>query len=319
MNSAVNKMVKDIVNGVLITSLIFFASAFIPIVGFAGALLIPLPILYYRSKLGRTVGGIIPVASGAVMAILFGIVSLDVLFFAELLLIGFMLGELIELNLSINKTMLYTTGSVLLSGLASLFIFSLLSDKSIGTVLSQYVARNLELTMALYQSMGMSAENVRLISQSLDKIQYFLVRIIPALVTASTLFVVWTSVLLARPILKRRALFYPDFGPLNLWKAPELLVWGAIACGVAMFLPSTAVKIFALNGLLILMTVYFFQGIAIVSFFFEKKRFPRIVRIFLYALIALQQLVLLAVIGLGFFDLWANFRRLGKPSDSTPN
>jgi uncharacterized protein YybS (DUF2232 family) len=60
------------------------------------------------------------------------------------------------------------------------------------------------------------------------------------------------------------------------------------------------------------MTVYFFQGIAIVSYYFNKKRFPKILRIFLYTLMALQQLILLAVIGLGFFDLWINFRRLGK-------
>jgi len=34
------------------------------------------------------------------------------------------------------------------------------------------------------------------------------------------------------------------------------------------------------------------------------------IRFFLYSLIALQQMVLLLVIGLGFFDMWLNFRRL---------
>jgi len=115
-------------------------------------------------------------------------------------------------------------------------------------------------------------------------------------------------------VLISRSLNYPDFGPLNLWKAPEYLVWGVIGCGLALFLPHTAIKVIGINGLLILMTVYFFQGIAIVSFYFDKKRLPRFVRVFLYTLIALQQLILLAVIGLGFFDLWANFRRLGKQS-----
>jgi hypothetical protein len=36
------------------------------------------------------------------------------------------------------------------------------------------------------------------------------------------------------------------------------------------------------------------------------------IRIFLYTLVAVQQLVLLAVIGLGFFDMWFNFRKLAK-------
>jgi len=309
---SVREMVKDIVNGVLITSLIFFISVFIPIIGFVAALFIPLPILFYRLKLGRMTGAVVPIGSSLIMVILIGGVSIDALFFTELLLIGFILGELIELNLSIEKMILYTCGCVLLTGLAGLLIFSILSGESIYAFVSRYVARNLELTMVLYRGMGMSEESIQLISRSLDKIQHVLVTVIPALVSVSTLFVVWTSILLARPVLKSRALFYPDFGPLNIWKAPEYLVWGVIGCGLALFLPNTAIKIIGLNGLLILMTVYFFQGIAIVSFYFDKKRFPRIIRIFLYTLIALQQLILLAVIGLGFFDMWFNFRRLDK-------
>jgi uncharacterized protein YybS (DUF2232 family) len=51
---------------------------------------------------------------------------------------------------------------------------------------------------------------------------------------------------------------------------------------------------------------------AIVSFFFEKKQVPRLFKILLYTLIALQQLVLIAVIGIGLFDMWFNFRKLEK-------
>ena len=305
-------MVKDIVTGVSITSLIFLISVFIPIIGFVAALFIPLPILFYRLRLGRINGLVIPVISSLFMVVFIGGISLDLLFFAGLLLIGFILGELFELNLSIEKTTLYASGSVVLSGLISLIISSMLTGEGVFAIVSSYVAKNLELTLVLYQSMGMSQENVQLISQSLDKIQHVLVTIIPALVSTSTLFVAWISILLAKPVLISRSLYYPDFGPLNLWKAPDYLVWVVIGCGLALFLPIPVIKIIGLNGLLILMTVYFFQGIAIVSYYFEKKRFPKILRVFLYTLMALQQLILLAVIGLGFFDLWINFRKLGK-------
>ncbi len=305
-------MVKDIVTGVSITSLIFLISVFIPIIGFVAALFIPLPILFYRLRLGRINGLVIPIISSLVMVVFIGGISLDILFFAGLLLIGFILGELFELNLSIEKTTLYASGSVVLSGLIGLIISSILSGEGVFAIVSNYVAKNLELTLVLYQSMGMSQENVQLISQSLDKIQHVLVTIIPALVSTSTLFVAWISILLAKPVLKSRSLYYPDFGPLILWKAPDYLVWVVIGCGLALFLPIPVIKVIGLNGLLILMTVYFFQGIAIVSYYFNKKRFPKILRVFLYTLMALQQLILLVVIGLGFFDLWINFRRLGK-------
>jgi uncharacterized protein YybS (DUF2232 family) len=246
------------------------------------------------------------------MLVFIGGISLDILFFAGLLLIGFILGELFELNLSIEKTTLYASGSVVLSGLIGLIISSMLTGEGVLAIVSNYVAKNLELTLVLYQSMGMPQENVQLISQSLDKIQHVLVTIIPALVSTSTLFVAWISILLAKPVLISRSLYYPDFGPLNLWTAPDYLVWVVIGCGLALFLPIPVIKVVGLNGLLILMTVYFFQGIAIVSYYFNKKRFPKILRVFLYTLMALQQLILLAVIGLGFFDLWINFRKLGK-------
>jgi len=305
-------MVKDIATGVGITSLIFLISVFIPIIGFVAALFIPLPILFYRLKLGRINGLIIAVIASLVMMVLVGGLSIDVIFFAGLLLIGFVLGELFELNLSIEQTTLIASGSVVLSGVISLVISSILTGQGVFAIVSEYVAKNLELTLVLYQSMGMSEENIQLISQSLDQIQQVLVTIIPALVSASTLFVAWISILIARPVLISRSLYYPDFGPLNLWKAPDYLVWGVIGCGLSLFVPHPTIKVIGVNGLLILMTVYFFQGIAIVSFYFDKKRLPRFARVFFYTLIALQQLILLVVIGLGFFDLWVNFRRLGK-------
>ncbi len=305
-------MVKDIATGVLVTSLIFLVSVFIPIIGFVAALFIPLPILFYRLKLGRAMGLLVALATSLVMMALIGGLSIDLIFFCGLLLIGYILGELFELNLSIEQTTLIAAGSVVLSGFISLMISSVLIGKGIYAIVSEYVGKNLELSLMMYRSMGMSEENIQAISQSLDKIQEVLVTIIPALVSTSTLFVVWISILLARPVLIGRSLYYPDFGPLNQWKAPEYLVWAVIACGLSLFLPHTAIKIIGVNGLLILMTVYFFQGIAIVSFYFDKKGLPRFVRVFLYTLIALQQLILLAVIGLGFFDLWVNFRRLGK-------
>ena len=141
-------------------------------------------------------------------------------------------------------------------------------------------------------------------------IHYYLVRIIPSLVVSSTLILIWTSVLLARPLLRKKKLFCPEFGKLNLWKAPDFLVWGVIACGLIILLFDNPMRVIGLNALIILMPVYFFQGIAIVSYFFEKKSLPRRLRIVLYSLIAIQQLLLLAVIGLGFFDMWLNFRKI---------
>jgi uncharacterized protein YybS (DUF2232 family) len=307
---------KDIAKGTAIAVFIFVVSVYIPIIGFFCSLFMPLPLLFYRLKRGRKAGAIIFAATVIVMAALLDGLSVDMSFFIGLLFLGFILGEFFELNLSIEKTILYSCGSVLLSGLVILILYSNMANRNIVVLVSDYVKQNLELTMVLYQSMGMSEESIRVISNSLDHIQYVLVRIVPAMIVISTFFVAWTSLLLARPLLKSKSLAFPTFGSLQQWRSPEFLVWGVIGCGLLLLFPSRAVKVVALNGLLILMPVYFFQGIAIVSHFFNKKKFPRFLKLFLYGLIALQQLLLLVVIGVGFFDIWLNFRKLGIKNSS---
>ena len=305
---------RDVLTGISITCVIFAVSVYMPIFGFFCSLFIPLPILFYRSKLGRKTGAIIPIAAGVIMMMVLGRFSIDLLFFFELMLLGFILSELMAIDLSVERTVLFACGAILASAIVGLAFYSQIIQKGLADVAAEYVTNNLQLTLVLYESMGMSEENIQLIANSLEQIQYVLLRIIPALAIASTLFVAWTSLLISRPLLKSRSLYYPDFGPLNLWKPPEHLVWGVIGCGLVLLIPSGSVKLIGLNGLIMLMAVYFFTGIAIVSFYFERKRFPRLLRIFLYSLIALQQFVLILVIGLGFFDVWLNFRKIKPPN-----
>ena len=301
---------KDLLTGVLITCLIFSISVFMPIFGFFCSVFIPLPILFYRSKLGRKTGGIVPAATILIMAIILGKISIDLLFFIELMLLGFVLAELFELNFSIEKTVIYACGFVFAAGVVGVVFFSMVSQKGVIALASDYVAKNLQLTLLLYKNMGVSEENIQLIANSLSQIQYVLLRIIPGLIFASTLFVAWTSILMAKPMLQTKGLLYPEFVPLNTWKPPEYLVWGVIGSGGMLLVPSSTTKLIGLNGLIGLMTIYFFAGVAIVSYYFEKKRLPRLLRFFLYSLIALQQFILLLVVGLGFFDMWLDFRKL---------
>jgi uncharacterized protein YybS (DUF2232 family) len=307
----INKEIsRDVLTGVMITMAIITVSVYMPIIGFFCSLFLPLPVLFYRSKLGRKTGLIVPGAAMTILLVLAGGISIDVVFFLEMLFLGFLLSELFEMNLSVEKTVMYACGGVLLTGVVGLVLYSNLSATGITSLVSVYIAQNLEMTVALYQGMGASEEFVQKFSNSLEQIQYGLIRIIPAMVTASFLLVTWSNLLMARPILKSRGLFIPEFGALKLWKAPDYLIWVLIGCGGFLMLPGSTLKIVGLNGLLVLLILYFFQGIAIVSFFFEKKQFPRLLRVFFYTLIAIQQIVLLVVIGLGIFDMWINFRKI---------
>jgi uncharacterized protein YybS (DUF2232 family) len=310
-HSAQGRISGDIAKGIAVITLMFAASVYVPFIGFVCAMLIPLPVLFYRSKLGRPAGLIISGLAIIVMIILMGKISFDLFLLTELMLLGFALSEMFELDLSIEKTVLYSCCIVLFTGSIAVIFYCNISDINLYKVVSEYIKQNLELTIAFYEDMGLPEESLYAISSTVDTVQYILLRIIPALIVVSILFVCWVCILLSKPLLQAGKLFYPNFGSLNMWRAPEVLVWVVILSGVMLLLPYASLKILGLNILIVLMSIYFFVGIAIISFFFEKKGLPRILRFIFYSIMAFQQIILILVIGLGFFDIWLNFRKLG--------
>jgi uncharacterized protein YybS (DUF2232 family) len=311
VHQAVRKEVfRDIAAAIAITISLFAISIKLPVLGFFFIFLIPLPTLFCRSKFGRKIGLAVPGFTIIALTVILRRFTFDIFFFIELLFIGFVLGELIQQRLSIEKTFSYACVLTLSSLLVIVLFYSNLTGIQVGSLVSAYIVKNMELTLELYRDIGMSEENIQMISSSMESFQYDLIRMIPALAICSTLFIIWTSLLIAKPLFKTKNLFYPDFGQLNLWRTPEYIVWIAIACGILALIPNQAIRLIGINGIIVLITLYFFQGMAIISFYFEKKQFPRLLRFLLYSLIALWQIILLIVVVLGFFDMWFNFRKL---------
>jgi uncharacterized protein YybS (DUF2232 family) len=308
---------KEFIIAIAVTTLIAMAGLYLPVLGFVVSVFVPLPVLFYRAKLGRSQGALILIAVTLIVASVMGRWSItSTAFFFELGLVGFILSEVFSMNLSVEKTVAVTTGVVIATGGVMLGLHGLLSTNSIWGLMSDYLQGNLQLALAMYKEMEVSEERIAILSQSMEGILYVMLRIMPAIAIVATLFVVWSNLLLARPLLRSRDLFCPDFGTLNEWKAPEPLVWLVILSGVLILMPNQGLKLLGINGLIIMMMIYFFQGIAIVSFYFEKKQFPKLLRGILYGLIALQQLVLLLVIAAGFLDMWIDFRRMKKGAEN---
>ncbi|MDY6905599.1 MAG: YybS family protein [Thermodesulfobacteriota bacterium] len=308
---------KHIISGVAVTSLIVLTAIYFPLIGFLCFVALPLAAFYYRATLGRANGLMIPAVSMGIILAVLGGVSPDILIVMELLILGFVLGECVEKRLRIEQIFLYTSGIVFFIGIFTLLVYSNLSGTQMGTLLSDYVSRNLQLSLKWYTQAGAPKETILVISESMDAIHNLLIRVLPAIATAFIMFSAWVTFLLARSLLTKKGLYFPDVGNLKEWKAPEHLVWGVIGCGALLLLPAGLAKTFGQNLIIILMMIYFFQGIAIVSFYFEQKQFPLALRIFLYSILFIWHLMVLFVVGLGFFDMWADFRRLNQPPPGT--
>ena len=197
--------------------------------------------------------------------------------------------------------------------LSFFFLYTLTTDQGMFQLVSDYVGANLKMTLGLYSAMGIPQESIDIVSRSMDTIHYVMTRVMPALFSVMIMMVVWVNTLFIKKILLRKGLNVSQLDGLNRWRAPEKLVWPVIFFILLLLvpIPTTALKIMGLNCILVIMPIYFFQGIAVVSFVFEKRRFPGMLRVFIYSIIAIQQIFLFVIVGLGFFDTWIDFRKLG--------
>jgi len=297
------RVLKEIFIGISLCTLIFGLIFAFPLLGVFALLFLPLPVLFYRLKRGRNSGSAIVALSFLVLMIMTRGLAFDILYFGSLLMTGLFLGECIERHFTIQKTMVLTTLMVAGTAFAAFGLYTALQGKNMGTLVSQYLSQYLNLTQELYSEMGLEKNQIQALNQAF-------VMVLPGMFLVSYLTTLWMNILIIRNLLLRKGLTLKNMTRLNCYRSPDVLVWVVILFGLALMLPNQTAKAVSINCLIVLMLVYFFQGIAVVSFFFAKKNSPMFLRVVCYSLIAVQLYFLIMVIGLGFFDNWLNFRKL---------
>lgn len=147
------------------------------------------------------------------------------------------------------------------------------------------------------------------------EIAYYAVRLLPAMVVNTLLFVIWLNIVVARRFFTQ-APFFSGLGALRQWRLSFAGVWLVIASGLmlavhAYWLQSEVLKFVAINALTVFALLYFFQGLAIVVFYVLRWSLSPMVRMLLYAvlLLAFQPVGVLLMV-CGFFDSWFDFRKL---------
>lgn len=93
------------------------------------------------------------------------------------------------------------------------------------------------------------------------------------------------------------------------WKAPERLVWLLISGGFLAVLPQWWSRTVGINLLLVMLPVYFLQGLAVVTHLLQRRHVTPLLRALAYGFIFLVNPMPLLVTGVGLFDLWFDFRK----------
>ncbi len=303
-------VIKDILIGILLYVLIITIMYIIPLTGIATWLFLPLPVLFYRLKTGRNGGIVIILASLAILMLVTRNIAMITFYFGSLLMTGFILGECIENHLPIGKIMLFTSLIIFGACIAGGFLYSVVLGQDTQQLISGYISNYYAMSGEFFSELERLYPEMNLDRKVFEKENSVLLLAAPGIFVNSYLMMMWMNILVMKKILLKKGIIVKTIENLNHWKAPDYLVFGLIATAVLIFFASGILKFVCVNLLIVLLFVYFFQGIAVVSFFFQKKRTPFAIRFFFYLLIAIFPQFLFLVIGCGLFDTWINFRKL---------
>lgn len=309
------ELMKNFVLALASILLLYLSGVAIPLVGVLLLPLVPQPALAFGIKYGKAAGSallglgtfILLILSGQGLALGFSILALMVVLLYWSLGRGWsiewvVVGPACGLLAAVSAFLLYLSGSF----------------AHIQELVRSALKENLDISLKVYEQIGFSQESMEVLRQRAPQMIEMVLQTMPALAFFGFVVVILINLYFLHRRFPDRELFVPA-GDLREWKSPEPLVWCFIISGFALFLPGwLAFKTLALNLFLVIAVFYFFQGLAILAYYFHHKNVPVLLRSLAYALIMFEQILTLIVVGLGLFDLWGDFRRL-KKKDLNPS
>ncbi|MBW1615839.1 MAG: DUF2232 domain-containing protein [Deltaproteobacteria bacterium] len=292
--------------GIIIS--LYFIPIALPFLGGLCAIFTPLPVFFYRMRLG---GKISLITIGAISLFIFCISDnrFYSIIFLWLIILGFILSELTEAKFSLESVI--TKGAIYGSFIAFLFIFLYANavDKGAIELTAGFVNKNLNIILTLYKEAGIPKSEIELFTASMGRLEFIIVRIMPGIILSGALLISVITTLTARGSFAKK-IPLPHFGNPNCWRAEDNFVWYFIVSAVLILLPIRDWRLIGVNGLIVLFNIYFFQGWAIISYYLEKKKINKMVKPFLFVVVISIKYLLFALVAAGLFDTWFDFRKI---------
>jgi predicted membrane protein DUF2232 len=295
--------------GAAVSFILFSAYILIPPAGLVSGLLAPFPAVFCRLRHGQGTALIATMASAAMMASVFGIQA-AVLYLVQCSVIGLLMPELLVRGYDAYRVISWTTAVNLIVYLVVALVFIVSSGHSIDQLHQLAVTEingSISQATILYEKAGIKGDELAAMKQSMARAADLLVRIYPALMTVMLIIMTGCNVALVKRFGMQLGVDL-TIGEFKTFRNPDLLVWLLIAAGFAMLAGTPIVTTPALNLLVILVLVYFLQGLAVVLTLIARQSFAGMLRVGLYLMLLFQPYSAAVVAAIGIFDLWGDFR-----------
>lgn len=173
--------------------------------------------------------------------------------------------------------------------------------------INQYVQIEMDRAVAAAETAEMTPEERQEFQAYAQRTAAFMLRAYPGMaVTVTGVFLLLLLVMLRAAARGRYELPGPAFAR---WKSPEWLIWLLIPAGFSVLLGAGVWQTIGINLLVVVLPIYFLHGLAIVTHYFQQRQTPLLWRWLGYLMVTVFTPLPFVVLGMGVFDLWADFRK----------
>ncbi len=304
----------QVISGLLMLLLLYFASLQLAMLSILLSALLPLPIILTVSRAGWKAGLLICAAALAILIYLEKFAGLKVELFplVHMSLVGLTLALL---ALRAFPPEVIIAGSTLVGFLLQAgVIFFLAYQQGLRPMayLEQTVATVWSGVSPLVDPEKVLEKELQQVGMTLTDMLSLVAQLTPALLFINNCLVALANYLLGRTLEGQRRWTAPKV-PLSCWEAPGWLIFVLIGSGFLLLLASDTLQIAALNFFLSCLVLYFLQGVAILAFSFQRYQVPQALRWTIYLILILIKPAMVLVMLMGLVDLWLDFRRLHQP------
>lgn len=296
----------DTIKGSIATLALFLAFITLPPVG----VFAPLPAMYYALKSGKSVGIAVVLITTALLAIIADPMLL-LLYLAQSGVISLTVPYFLGKGWGAGRTIAFSVVVVFAFLLLFAAFFWLFQGIDPHAAVLKEISQWVPQMTAFYEKIGYKGEELQTLQQVAKDYVALIARIYPAIVLVGIGATAGLNLLGLRKLAVRLGQKLP-IGDFKKFRNPDHLIWFVIAAGFALLLKNNDITTAALNLLVVTLSLYFLQGLAIIAHMFERFAVSRFFRVVFYVLLALQFYLTAAVAILGVFDLWGNFRNPKK-------
>ena len=303
----------------LIISSFVFTTAFVPVIGSICLLFLPMILFLNGTVNDKTKTAAAFLISFSLLFLLSNLLHLNLPTIAIFTMgvEGLFITQIAAQNGSVEKIIIYPA-LFIIAAICFYFIYGgFVLSVNPWQLVQKFIAATVEEQVKFYSQLPLKAEDINYIKDNEMNIIDGFTQIFPSIVIIASTLIVWANFLLGKQILGKAGIAWPKLTALARWKAPDLIVWIFIISGGLFFVPHKDVNFFSLNIFLVTCLIYFLQGIAIVSFFFQKRNAPLFFRYIFYFLIAVQQILMIPIAAVGLFDIWIDFRKYFQKDQTT--